>query len=384
MTTSFIGGVHPNTASIRNVLAVQGAVFSEALLLGIGGGLGAGYILWEFKSHGSPNIVMWFRNRAHYAAERMRTLCERLGAAYTEQETSGAKGAAAHLQAALEAGQPFITWVDKAHLPYQQLPEALKAYISTVVGVHGQRGDELLIDDLGDQLYSISSADFAAARGRISSDKNRLLRVTPGTTDLPSAIRAGIADHIEHVGGDSDSFALPVYKKWAKMLTDTKNKKGWPTVFANRKGLYGTLASVYQGITFDGSDGAGLRLLYADFLDEAAGLLGQNDLKDAAAAYRALAAPWQAFADAALPAKPFAETRDLLKQKYALLRRNQQDKLRPVAERLETLEREMNDAFPLDDAAVQAHFSAMQSALQTVYEAEVAALTTLKAVSPAR
>ena len=53
------GGVHPETATIANVLANQGVVsgltgqpLTEAAILGIGGGLGAGYILWEFKSHG--------------------------------------------------------------------------------------------------------------------------------------------------------------------------------------------------------------------------------------------------------------------------------------------------------------------------------------------
>src|SRR5512134_1185588 len=53
------GGLHPETATLANVLANQGVVsgltgepLTEAAILGIGGGLGAGYILWEFKGHG--------------------------------------------------------------------------------------------------------------------------------------------------------------------------------------------------------------------------------------------------------------------------------------------------------------------------------------------
>ena len=53
------GGVHPDTAAVANVLAHHGVVaghtgepLSEAMVLGIGGGLGAGYILWEFESRG--------------------------------------------------------------------------------------------------------------------------------------------------------------------------------------------------------------------------------------------------------------------------------------------------------------------------------------------
>jgi len=64
------GGLHPETATIANVLANQGVVsgltgepLSEAAILGIGGGLGAGYILWEFQSHAGPTLTLGFRNR---------------------------------------------------------------------------------------------------------------------------------------------------------------------------------------------------------------------------------------------------------------------------------------------------------------------------------
>jgi hypothetical protein len=70
------GGLHPETATLTNVLANQG-VFSgltgepltEASILGIGGGLGAGYILWEFQSehrgkiHRGSVLTLGFRNQ---------------------------------------------------------------------------------------------------------------------------------------------------------------------------------------------------------------------------------------------------------------------------------------------------------------------------------
>ena len=39
------GGVHPDTAAVAAVLAHDGVAVSEATVLGIGGVLGAGYIL---------------------------------------------------------------------------------------------------------------------------------------------------------------------------------------------------------------------------------------------------------------------------------------------------------------------------------------------------
>ena len=56
-------------------------------------------------------------------------------------------------------------------------------------------------------------------------------------------------------------------------------------------------ASIYT----NAAGGAHLRGLYADFLDEAATLLGAPALRDAAAAWREAAARWDAIVDAALP-----------------------------------------------------------------------------------
>ena len=59
------GGQQAETASLTNILRAQGVhaphnnqPFSEALLLGIGGGLGAGYILWEFAAHNVTRFLI--------------------------------------------------------------------------------------------------------------------------------------------------------------------------------------------------------------------------------------------------------------------------------------------------------------------------------------
>ncbi len=71
----FRGGLHPETATVANMLAnfgvtsaITGQPLSEAAILGIGGGLGAGYILWEFKAHHSKIITLGFRDRWQYPA----------------------------------------------------------------------------------------------------------------------------------------------------------------------------------------------------------------------------------------------------------------------------------------------------------------------------
>lgn len=120
-----VGGIHPETATITNVLANQGFVsphngrpFSEAMILGIAGGLGAGYILWEFKKYESAILVMGFQNRWNYTVEFMQNLCDRLGVTAEFKETGGQKTAAKHLEQALANDQAAIAWVDQKNLPY--------------------------------------------------------------------------------------------------------------------------------------------------------------------------------------------------------------------------------------------------------------------------
>lgn len=156
--------------------------------------------------------------------------------------------------------------------------------------------------------------------------------------------------------------------KWAKLMTEKKNKKGWP------KGLYSTLRSIYEGIILDGTAGAGLRGMYADFLDEAATALDDTQLNAAASAYRQAADAWIALADATLPGEVFARTRELMQQRYAQFKANQD--IQPVMDELNTLQAAYDQDFPLEDTT--ALFESLQSHLETIYQTETHALNILK------
>ncbi|MCA9895968.1 MAG: hypothetical protein KC615_23445, partial [Anaerolineae bacterium] len=93
-------GIHPTTATLKNVLASAGVIdpisgesYTEAMQLGIGGGLGAGYILWEFERYESAKVVMGFRNRWNYTVEYMTNALTRIGVTPNITETSGVKKA---------------------------------------------------------------------------------------------------------------------------------------------------------------------------------------------------------------------------------------------------------------------------------------------------
>jgi len=194
---------------------------------------------------------------------------------------------------------------------------------------------------------------------------------------LRAAARAGLADAAEHLAARSDSFGLPAWRKWARMLTDTRAAKGWPNVFADERGLTGALLSAYQGIEPVGGYGGHLRGLYAGFLDEAAALLEAPRLAEAAAAYRELAERWHALAELALPADvpEFAALRDELAALHeSVVARGDagaEDAAR-AAGRLWSLHAELDAAPP-----VAPDFATLSAALEALYEAEVEAAARL-------
>jgi hypothetical protein len=299
------GGLHPDSAAIANVLAHHGAEVSEALVLGVGGGLGAGYILWEFKAHGARVVVLGFRNQWQYPGRWAAKTLERLGVPFELHETGGARGAAARLDAALAAGRPALATVDRQEIGYWHLPEHLSGHGGYPIVAYGADGARVRVDDRNLAPLSVARERLDAARGRVVSYENRLVVPEPvdaiGADRLRAAVRAGLADAAEHLSSRSDSFGLPAWRKWSRMLTDARNAKGWRHVFEDPSGLVEALLSTYAGIEPVGGYGGHLRGLYADFLDEAAALLDEPALTEAAAAWRTAAALWHELAELALP-----------------------------------------------------------------------------------
>jgi hypothetical protein len=310
-------GIHPDTASMATVLAARGVVspitgrpLSEALLVVAGGGLGAGYILWEFESRKRAVLTVGFRNQWQYPAIPgwFGKTTERLGVPTVLHETSGAKAAREALDAALADGSPVLATVDLQSMGLWGLPPELSGYGGYPVVVTGRTdGGAYLVDDRGTSPFVVPADVMAAARGRVGSYRNRLieLRPTPGplTADrLRDALTAGLADQVDHLLSSSDSFSLPAWRKWSRLMTDRRNAKGWPRVFAAGRGLFDALISVVELVDDGvGAWGGHLRELYAEGLEEAAAILDRPALREAAGSWRASVDLWQEFADAAVP-----------------------------------------------------------------------------------
>ena len=73
------GGSDPDASALANLLANAGVVgpdgpLSEELILLATGGLGAGYILWEFEHDHSRIVTLGFTNSAQYFDRRLSTV----------------------------------------------------------------------------------------------------------------------------------------------------------------------------------------------------------------------------------------------------------------------------------------------------------------------
>jgi butirosin biosynthesis protein H-like/uncharacterized protein DUF4872 len=386
------GGLHPETATLANVLANHGVVsgltgepLTEAAILGIGGGLGAGYILWEFKSHGSPTLTLGFRNQWQYSSAWTAKTLDRLGIEPDMHETGGAKGARDALDARLGGGLPVVAWVDPQSLGTWGQPEALSGYSGLIVVVFGRDADgSYLVDDRGRSPFRVSPAVMAAARGRIGSFKHRIvgLRTTPGPIPaerLREAMRAGLEDQVDHLRAASDSFSLPAWRKWGRLMTDTRNAKAWPRVFADGHGLFGALMALLENVDGGvGPWGGHLRELYASSLDEAAIALDNPALGDAARSWRGVADQWEELADAAVPPDldGAADAVEAVETLHEAVMAGEQGRARveAAAETAWTIRDRYADAFPLPPDRVAAILADLGDRMGAIYQAEVDAL----------
>jgi hypothetical protein len=257
----------------------------------------------------------------------------------------------------------------------------------TVYGIDDQAGTALL-DDRNRAPLTVSLDVLAAARARVGSYKHRLLVLDAPAAELDSdrlrrAVLDGLAEQVEHLSQRSDSFSLPAFRKWARLLGPSGNAKAWPKVFADRVGLFDACVSVYENVEPVGWDGGNLRGLYAEFLDEAAGLLEAPGLAKAAAAYREAEAAWRAVAETAMPAdrEPFAEARRLTDRLQDQVEAGDaaQEEAAATAARLWALRDRWRREFPGD---VEDLLAALAAAVLATCEAEEAALERLAAALP--
>ena len=362
-------GRHWETGSIHNALALQGVKaphtgkpYSEALLLGISGGISFGYFTFEYKGY-LPHVAMLTRNTFN----PFSTTLERLGIAQDIQQTNKAETAEKNLLDTLDSGLVPLVWADQFSLPYNCLPSDEPMWGMMPILAVESDGKTVTIADRSSQPLHLTMAELTRARGRVKDDKYRLITLgVPQTTKLASAVHKGICQAIklfteEPPRGARDNFGFAAYEKLAHLLVNTRNKQSWERFFPPGVRMYHALAGspVQPGayhwvMTWGSADGAE-RGLYADFLDEASQILKKPALKESAAKFREGYELWLQFADALLPDEIplLGESKQLILKKHDLFI-NQGDSaladIKKINSRLNELLEESKTDFPLSDA----------------------------------
>jgi hypothetical protein len=390
-------GRHWETGSVHNFLAQRafvaphtGQPYSEALLLGVSGGIVFGYFTFLYEGH-DPQCNILTRN----TFDPLDTMLSRLGVVQTLQQTAKADRAEKILIDTLADGQPAIVWADKWSLPYNAPPaeEGMWGAMPLVVYGYEPAQDYVAIADRAAVPLTVTTTNLATARGRIKKIKHRLLTLeAPLEEKLASAVQLGIYDTIQLYTekppkGSKNNFGLNAYQFWAKMLTQPRQRRSWAKQFPAGLPLYAGLTSAYE---FSCLFGKGMaqdaeRGLYATFLEEAALILDNPALTEAAARFRAAAALWQQMPGFLLPdaVPPLAESRQLLLRKHRLFLEQGGAALAEIEAingRLAEIRAAMATDFPLTSPELDALQERLAGHILAIRDAEAAAVATMQEV----
>ncbi len=386
-------GRHWETGSIHNYYAYRGIKaphtdqpYSEALLLGISGGAILGYFSFAYAGY-DPHVALLTRN----TFDPLNTLLARLGVVQELLQTSNPSKAVSNLLDTLADGLPALVWADMWSLPYNALPydEGMWGMMPVLVYGYEAVADQVWIADRANVPLTITTSELAAARRRVKQDKFRILTLDqPDPEKLAAAVTAGIWDCIKLYTekppkGSANNFGLKAFQTWADLLTKPKLRMSWAKEFPAGVKMYAGLTSAFSHYGATGIHGDADRLLYADFLEEAAAILGKAALRQVAAGFRTSGQAWQALGTILLPdaVAPFGETRRLIERRRHLFTTQggaALAEIQQIDERLRAIRASMLTDFPLTDAETGAHCKAISTQLLQIRDREQAAIYQLR------
>lgn len=388
-------GRHWETGTLHNYYAYRGVKaphtgqpYSEALFLGISGGIVMGYFTFAYEGH-DPHVALLTRN----TFDPLGTTLARLGVVQDVLQTNKPAKGVRNLVETLAEGLPAIAWADMWSLPYNVLPNEGGMWLMYPILVYGydEAADQVWIADRANVPLRVTTGELAAARGRVKQDKYRILSLDlPDPEKLAAAVTAGIWDCInlyteKPPKGSANNFGLQAFQHWADLLTKAKQRMSWEKEFPAGVKLYAGLTSTFSRLGTVGINGEADRPLYAAFLEEAAIILNKPALTEVAAQFRQSGAAWRALGMILLPdtVVPLQETRLLLERKHQLFIEQggaARQERRQIDERLQAIRTAMITDFPLTAAEVLALREQICAQVLHLRDLEQAAVTQLRAM----
>lgn len=287
------------TGALANILENRGFVnpltslpFTETELLGLGGGIGAGYFMFQFG--GEVAVVVGVRRAwQHYKGEFIEQIAERIGLEATPWQ-GGPKSAHQALQKEVEAGRPAWVTCAEAALSHRGWTADFEKYYVYGLGVYELTDEGWICDDRGIEV-TVGTQAMQHSRAIITANKSRMMLFGGiKSTDLKEAITLSIRQCAhELLNPPIKNFGLAALEKWAKTMVNPKDSKGWPQVITTTRGHFATMNSIYRHQHEEGCR-KGMRDIYAQYLRAA----GHPECADA---YDDCAESWGSFTDMLLP-----------------------------------------------------------------------------------
>ncbi len=353
-------GAHRGPDLLRSVLDQAGvraphtnAPFTAAMLAGLGGAIGFRYSVHVEAGLGPLPTI----DAEHGRDPFIQSALHRARVPYSVRQTGSLAVARKNLAGALAERRIVLCVLRRSGLPWHRLDERSdrdEGYEVAVVGLEqdvGLRPDvfaerlargeaaalaaaRCLLDEGLPVRSPLSLTEFMAAWSAHAAGRNQLLTITgatPVALDLSAAVREAVSAAVARLSDPFDgepASAEPAAladenpppasghseerREWtgvvgmralADHLADADGPDGWAVRFAPAEHFHRALTRLHDGVQSAYGTQAALRSLYAEFLAEAAPLLGpdQDRYAKAAELLRGAGATWAQVAATALP-----------------------------------------------------------------------------------
>jgi hypothetical protein len=249
-------GHHCGSVAMADLLRYHGHDLSEAMVFGLGAGLGFYY----FKSdHMSPSRQIMGR---HIDLEG--NVAEALGLELRASRTKDDDEAWDHVRGAIDAGSPVLVQCDLSHLPYWETSTPFNGHRIVVAGYDDDEGVAMVADTHFEGLQRVPLDALRAARASQAppsmGNQNASWVLEPSKIrDLEAAAMDAIETNRSHMEEDPSGMGgLDVLREFADDVMDwtERDDASWCYKFG------------YQVIEKRGTGGGFFRYLYRDFLRE--------------------------------------------------------------------------------------------------------------------
>jgi hypothetical protein len=246
---------------MADIVNHHGINWSEALCFGTGMGLGLWYL--GFEGQGASRMV-------HVRSQDIEhQFFSRMGAGFAWEQFPNPQDAHNALISAISRGRPALLRTDIYHLPYYSSSTHFPGHVIVAWGFDMERGIFRVSDTHRPDLVEVPFQAMLKAR----YSKNPFFpmqgdQFAPASLcapkNLPDIIARAIVDQSRQMLEPPVDFAgIKALDRWMDEIGLWKDFDDWQWV----------CRFAYQVIEKRGTGGGGFRLMYADFLDEAAKML---------------------------------------------------------------------------------------------------------------